>query len=87
MKEETPRHLTLSSLAHETKPNSLVQTKEHNLSRFKNCNPSSTRNERTCAYFSRPSSGSTRRAHVVEELKRELTMSIVALSRIGRADP
>jgi hypothetical protein len=46
-----------------------------------------TGNERTCAYFNRPSSGSARRAHVAEELEREPTMSIVASSRIGRANP
>jgi hypothetical protein len=83
----TPRHLTLSSLAHKTKSNSLVQPKEHNLSRFKNCKPSSMRNERTCAYFNRPSSGSAWRAHVAEELKREPAMSIVTSLRIGRANP
>jgi hypothetical protein len=45
------------------------------------------RNEKTYAYFSKPSSRSTRRVHVAEELERELTMSIVASSRIGRANP
>jgi hypothetical protein len=76
----TSRHLTLSSLAHGTKPNSSVQPKEHNLSRFKNCKLSSMRNERTCAYFSKPSSRSVRRAHVAEELEREPAMSIIASS-------
>jgi hypothetical protein len=54
----TPHHLMLCSLERGMKPNSLVQTEERNLSRFKNCKPSSTRNEKTCAYFSRPLSGS-----------------------------
>jgi hypothetical protein len=55
-----PHHPTLCSLAHGTKPNFLEQTKERNSSRFKNCRPSSMRNEKTCAYFSRPLSGSAR---------------------------
>jgi hypothetical protein len=53
---------------------------EYNLSRFKNCKLSSMRNERTCAYFSKPSSRSVRRAHVAEELEREPAMSIIASS-------
>jgi hypothetical protein len=81
----TPPHVELPSTRDEA--NSLVQPKEHNLSRFKNCKPSSTRNERTCAYFSRPSSGSARRTHVMEELERELATLIIALLRIGRANP
>jgi hypothetical protein len=68
---------------HGTKPNFLEQAKERNLSRFKNYRPSSMRNEKTCAYFSRPSSGSARHAYVVEELERELTTSIIASSRTG----
>jgi hypothetical protein len=62
----------------------LMRTKEHNLSRSKNYKPCSMRNEKTYAYFSKPSSGS---AHVAEELERESTMSIVASSRIGRVNP
>jgi hypothetical protein len=37
------------------------------------------RNKKTCAYFSKPLSGSTRRAHEVEELEREPATSIIAL--------
>jgi hypothetical protein len=86
-KEGTPRNLTLSSLTHKMEPNSSVQPKEHNLSRFKNCKLSSTSNERTCAYFSRPLSESVRHVHVAEGLERELVMLIIASSRIGWANP
>jgi hypothetical protein len=41
------------------------------LSRSKNCKPRSTRNKRTCACFSRPSSRSAWHAHVAEGLERE----------------
>jgi hypothetical protein len=44
------------------------------------------RNEKICAYFSKPSSGSTWRTHVADELERELATSVVASSRIGRAN-
>jgi hypothetical protein len=66
-----------------------VRIKEHNLSRSRNYKPRSTKNEKTCAYFSKPSSRSTWRTHVAEELEREieLAMSIVASSRTGRANP
>jgi hypothetical protein len=83
----TPHHLTMCSSERGTKPNSLVQTKEHNLSRFKNCKPSSTKNEKACAYFSRPSSRSARHAHVANGLEREPATSIIASSRTGWANP
>jgi hypothetical protein len=41
------------------------------------------RNEKTYAYFIKPSSTNARPAHTAEELKREHTMSIIASSRIG----
>jgi hypothetical protein len=83
LEKGTPHHLTLCSLERRTKPNFLAQTKEHNLSRFKNYRPGSMRNEETCAYFSRPSSESAQRTYVVEEL----TTLIIASSRTGRANP
>jgi hypothetical protein len=45
------------------------------------------RNEKTYAYFSKPSSKSARRTHTVEELERELTTLTVASSRIGQSSP
>jgi hypothetical protein len=69
-------------LLHGMKLNSL-QTKECNSSKSANYRTGSTRDEKTCAYFNKPSSTSTRHAHMAEELKRELTTSIVASSRIG----
>jgi hypothetical protein len=57
------------------------------LSRSRNYKPYSTRNEKTCAYFSKPSSRSTRHTYVAEVLKRELATSIIASSRIGWANP
>jgi hypothetical protein len=47
----------------------------------------STRNEKICTYISKPSSKSVRHAHTTEELEKELATSIVASSRIGRANP
>jgi hypothetical protein len=87
LKEGTPRRLKLSSLTHETKPSSSARPKELNLRRFKNCKPSSTRNKRTCACFTKPSSRSARHAHVAEGLDREPMVSIIASLRIGRANP
>jgi hypothetical protein len=45
------------------------------------------RNEKTCIYYSEPSSKSTWHAHMAEELEKELMTSIVASSRIGRSTP
>jgi hypothetical protein len=45
-------HLTPRSLVRGTKPNFLKQTRERNSCKFKNCRPSSTRNESACTYFS-----------------------------------
>jgi hypothetical protein len=52
-----------------------------------NCRTGSTRNEKICAYFSKPSSKSVRHVHTAEELEKELATSIVASSRIERANP
>jgi hypothetical protein len=82
-----PHHLAPRTLVHRTKPNSLKQIRERNLCRFKNGKPSSMRNESAYTYFSRPSSGSTQRVHVVEGLERELATSIVASSRTRQAYP
>jgi hypothetical protein len=83
----TPHHLTMCSPERGAKPNSLVQTKERNLSRFKNYKPSLMRNGKTCAYFSRPSSESARRTHVAEGLETGPTTSIVTSSRTGWVNP
>jgi hypothetical protein len=45
------------------------------------------RNDKICAYFSKPSRRSVQRTHVAEELKREPTMSIVASARTRRVNP
>jgi hypothetical protein len=83
----TPHHLTPHIIVRGIEPNFLKQTKGHNSCWFENYRPSSTRNKSVCAYFSRPSSGSVRRVHVAEELKRELMTLIVASSRMGQANP
>jgi hypothetical protein len=82
-----PHHPTQPTLVHRVDPNLSKQTREHNSFRFKNYRPSSTRSKNTCAYFSKPSSGSMQRVYMAEELKRELTTLIVASLRIGWANP
>jgi hypothetical protein len=47
-----------------------MRTKEHNLSRSRNYKPCSTKSEKTCAYFTKPSSESARRAYIAEGLER-----------------
>jgi hypothetical protein len=84
--EEGTCHLRLSSLLHGMKFNSL-RTKECNSSKSVNCRTGSTRNEKICAYFSKPSSISARHAHMAEELERELVTSIIASSRIRQSSP
>jgi hypothetical protein len=86
LEEGMPRHLMLSPLVHEMKLNSLW-TKECNSSKSTNYKTGLTRNEKICAYFSKPSSKSVRHAHMAEELEKELATSIVASSRVGRANP
>jgi hypothetical protein len=51
------------------------------------CRIGSTRNGKTYVYFSEPSSKSARRAHMAEELERELATLIIASSRIERSSP
>jgi hypothetical protein len=68
-------------LLHGMRLNSLW-TKECNSSKSVNYRIGSTRNEKIYAYFNKPSSTSVRHAHMVEELERELAMSIIASSRI-----
>jgi hypothetical protein len=84
--EEGTCQFRSSSLLHGMKLNSL-QIKECNSSKSTNCKTCSTRNEKICAYFNKPSSTSARHAHTTEELKRELATSIVMSSRIGQASP
>jgi hypothetical protein len=60
-----------------------LQIKECSSSKSVSCRIGSTRNEKTYAYFSKPSSKSARHAHTAEELKRELATLTVASSRIG----
>jgi hypothetical protein len=83
----TPHHPTQRTLAHGADPNLSKQTRERNSFRFKNYRPSSTRSENTCAYFSRPSSGSMQRVYMAEELERELATSIIASLGTGWANP
>jgi hypothetical protein len=47
------------------------------------CRTGSTRNEKTCAYFIKPSSMNAQPVHTAEELERELATSIIASLRIG----
>jgi hypothetical protein len=64
-----------------------LRIKECSSSKSASCRIGSTRNEKTYVYFSEPSSKSAWRAHMAEELERELTTLIVASSRIGRSSP
>jgi hypothetical protein len=74
--------LRSSSLLHEMRLNSL-RTRECNSSKSVNCRTGSTRNEKICAYFNKPSSMSAWHVHMAKELERELATSIVASLRIG----
>jgi hypothetical protein len=83
--EGMPRHLWLSPLLHGMKLNSLW-IKKCNSSKSVNYRTGSTRNEKICAYFNKPLSMSARHTHTVEELEKELAMSIIASSRIRRVN-
>jgi hypothetical protein len=67
--EEGTRRLRSSFLLHGMRLNSLW-TRECNSSKSANCRTGSTRNEKICAYFNKPSSMSARHAHMAEELER-----------------
>jgi hypothetical protein len=64
-----------------------LRIKECSSSKSMSCRIGLTRNEKTYVYFSKPSSKSAWHAHMAEELKRELTTSIIASSRIGQSSP
>jgi hypothetical protein len=84
--KEGTRHPRLSSLPSEMRLNSL-RIKECSSSKSASCRIGSTRNGKTYVYFSEPLSKSARRAHMAEELERELTTLIIASSRIGWSSP
>jgi hypothetical protein len=84
--KEGTRHLRLSSLLSGMRLDSLW-IKECSSSKSASCRIGSMRNEKTYSYFSKTLSKSARHAHMAEELKRELVMSIVASSRIERSSP
>jgi hypothetical protein len=76
----------LSYLTSRTRLNSLL-IKECSSSKFTSCRTGSTRKEKICAYSNKPSSMSVRHTHMAGDLERELAMSIVASTRIGRLTP
>jgi hypothetical protein len=84
--KEGTLHLKLSSLPSGMTLNSLW-IKECSSSKFVSCRIGSMRNEKTCVYYSEPSSKREWHAHMAEELEKELMTSIVTSSRIGRSTP